>query len=329
VERRPESSPPDPIRTVPSRPEPGGVIRIRELTKRYGADSAVDSLSFTVKEGAVTGFLGPNGAGKSTTLRILLGLASPTSGVALINGKRYAALAHPMREVGALLDATAVHPDRTALNHLRCLARSNKIPLSNAGSGLERVGLSAVGRKRVGAFSLGMKQRLGIAAALLGDPAVVIFDEPVNGLDPDGVLWLRNLLRQLAAEGRTVLLSSHLMSELELTADELVIIKRGRLIDHSTTVALAKRFGTGVQIHSPQAPELTRLLTEHGGEVTIETGGALRIIGLDAEQIGDLASEHRIRIHQAVTKRASLEDAYLALTGDDAEHGAVTAGGIQ
>lgn len=218
------------------------MIRIRELTKRYGAHAAVDSLSFTVREGAVTGFLGPNGAGKSTTLRILLGLASPTSGVALIDGKRYAELDHPLRAVGALLDATAVHPDRTALNHLRCLARSNKIPLECAESGLDRVGLSAAGRKHVGEFSLGMKQRLGIAAALLGDPAVLILDEPVNGLDPDGVLWLRDLLRQLASEGRTVLLSSHLLSEMELTADELVIIGRGRLIEQSSITVLTHRF---------------------------------------------------------------------------------------
>jgi ABC-2 type transport system ATP-binding protein len=218
------------------------VIRIHELTKSYGATKAVDSLSFTAREGAVTGFLGPNGAGKSTTLRILLGLASATSGVALVDGKRYAELDNPLRAVGVLLDATAVHPDRTALNHLRCLARSNKIPLQQAESGLDRVGLSAVARKRVGEFSLGMKQRLGIAAALLGDPAVLILDEPVNGLDPDGVLWLRDLLRQFASEGRTVLLSSHLLGEMELTADDLVIIGRGRLIEQSSTAALTQRF---------------------------------------------------------------------------------------
>lgn len=305
------------------------MISIRELTKRYGPQTAVDRLSFTVREGTVTGFLGPNGAGKSTTLRILLGLASPTSGTALVNGKRYAELSHPMQEVGALLDATAVHPDRTAINHLRSLARSNGIAPARANASLDDVGLTSVGRKRVGTFSLGMKQRLGIAAALLGDPAVLVFDEPVNGLDPDGVLWLRNLLRRLAAEGRTVLLSSHLMSEMELTADELIIIGRGHLIEHSSTATLANRFGIGVEIHSPQARELANLLTERGGTVTNDIDDTLLVTGLDAEQIGDLAAEHGIRIHQAVTRKASLEEAYLALTEDDAVHGShdLTPGG--
>lgn len=219
-----------------------GVIEVRELTKRYGRETAVDGLSFQVRPGRVTGFLGPNGSGKSTTLRVLLGLDAPTSGAALIGGRRYAALRHPLREVGALLDATAVHGGRTAFDHLRWLARSNRIGVRRVTQVLELAGLAGAARRRIGAFSLGMKQRLGIAGALLGDPGVLLLDEPVNGLDAEGVRWIRELLRALAAEGRTVLLSSHLMSELERTAEDLVIVGRGRLIAETSVTELAGRF---------------------------------------------------------------------------------------
>ena len=218
------------------------MIEVRELTKRYGRSVAVDGLSFQVRPGTVTGFLGPNGAGKSTTMRVILGLDAPTSGTALVNGRRYRSLRHPMREVGALLDANAVHAGRTAFDHLRWMARSNRIPVSRVTAVLEQVGLAGVARKRVGGFSLGMRQRLGIAAALLGDPGVLLFDEPVNGLDPDGVRWIRELMRALAAEGRTVLISSHLMSEMALTADHIVVVGRGRLIAEAPVKELQARY---------------------------------------------------------------------------------------
>ncbi|UBU15602.1 ATP-binding cassette domain-containing protein [Nonomuraea gerenzanensis] len=218
------------------------MIELHHLTKRYGATLAVDGLTFKVEPGHVTGFLGPNGAGKSTTMRLVLGLDSPTSGQALVNGRRYATLRRPMHEVGALLDASAVHGGRSAYNHLLCLARTNDIGPARVTEVLEQVGLAGVARKRVGGFSLGMKQRLGIAAALLGDPGILMFDEPVNGLDPDGVRWIRDLMRSLAAEGRTVLLSSHLMSEMALTAERIVIVGRGKLIAESTVAELTARY---------------------------------------------------------------------------------------
>ncbi|TMR14300.1 ATP-binding cassette domain-containing protein [Nonomuraea turkmeniaca] len=218
------------------------MIELHQLTKHYGGTLAVDDLSFKVEPGHVTGFLGPNGAGKSTTMRLILGLDAPTSGQALVNGRRYATLSRPMHEVGALLDAGAVHGGRSAYNHLLCLARTNDISATRVAEALEQVGLSGVARKRVGGFSLGMKQRLGIAAALLGDPGVLMFDEPVNGLDPDGVRWIRDLMRSLAAEGRTILLSSHLMSEMALTAERIVIIGRGKLIAESTVAELTARY---------------------------------------------------------------------------------------
>jgi ABC-2 type transport system ATP-binding protein len=243
-----------------------GVIEINQLTKRYRTTVAVDRLSFTVKPGVVTGFLGPNGAGKTTTMRLLLGLAEPTSGQALVGGRAYASIRHPLREVGALLDANAVHPGRSAVNQLRWLARTNDIGPARVVSTLERVGLAGVARKRVGGFSLGMRQRLGIAAALLGDPGVLILDEPVNGLDPQGVRWIRELVRSLAAEGRTVLLSSHLMSEMELTADRLVIIGRGRLIADTTVGELIT--GAGAASLEDAYLELTEGAVEHraGGD---------------------------------------------------------------
>jgi ABC-2 type transport system ATP-binding protein len=223
-------------------PQPNGMIELQRLTKRYGRTLAVDDLSFTVQPGHVTGFLGPNGAGKSTTMRLVLGLDAPSSGSALVNGKRYTSSSRPMHEVGALLDAGAMHGGRSAYNHLLCLARTNGIGPGRVSEMLERVGLAGVARKHVGGFSLGMKQRLGIAAALLGDPGVLMFDEPVNGLDPDGVRWIRDLMRSLAAEGRTILLSSHLMSEMALTADHIVIVGRGKLIAEATVQELTTRY---------------------------------------------------------------------------------------
>ncbi|MFD0687435.1 ABC transporter ATP-binding protein [Actinomadura fibrosa] len=299
------------------------MIEIRELTKRYGGTVAVDGLSFEVRPGAVTGFLGPNGAGKSTTMRVLLGLDAATSGEALVNGRRYVELRRPMREVGALLDAGAVHGGRTAFDHLRWLARSNGIGTRRVAEVLERVGLAGVARKRAGGFSLGMRQRLGIAAALLGDPGVLLFDEPVNGLDPDGVRWIRGLMRGFAAEGRTVLVSSHLMSEMELTADRLVVIGRGRLIADTSVRELADRFGRGVVVRSPRPAELTGVLAAAGGSVEAAADGALTVTGLDVADIGEHAAARGIPLYEVRPRGASLEEAYMRLTGDGAEFGAV------
>ena len=298
-----------------------GVIEIQDLTKRYGRTVALDALSCAVRPGRVTGFLGPNGAGKSTTMRVLLGLDAPDAGVALVNGVRYASLRRPMCEVGALLDATAVQGARSALNHLRWLARTNRIGARRTIAVLEQVGLAGVARKRIHTFSLGMKQRLGIAAALLGDPPVVIFDEPVNGLDPDGVRWIRELMRSLAAEGRTVLLSSHLMTEMALTADRLIIIGRGRLIADTSVRELADRFPQGVLVRSPRVAELSGALRSAGAAVA-EESGALSVRGLDVAAIGDLAAARGIPLHEVTPRSASLEDAYLQLTADTVEYGA-------
>jgi len=298
-----------------------GVIEIQDLTKRYGRTVALDALSCAVRPGRVTGFLGPNGAGKSTTMRVLLGLDAPDAGVALVNGVRYASLRRPMCEVGALLDATAVQGARSALNHLRWLARTNRIGARRTIAVLEQVGLAGVARKRIHTFSLGMKQRLGIAAALLGDPPVVIFDEPVNGLDPDGVRWIRDLMRSLAAEGRTVLLSSHLMTEMALTADRLIIIGRGRLIADTSVRELADRFPQGVLVRSPRVAELSGALRSAGAAVA-EESGALSVRGLDVAAIGDLAAARGIPLHEVTPRSASLEDAYLQLTADTVEYGA-------
>jgi len=298
------------------------MIEVIELTKRYGRTVAVDGLSFQVKPGLVTGFLGPNGAGKSTTMRAILALDTPDSGRALVNGGPYAEIKHPMRVVGALLDASSVHPGRSALNHLRALARTNRIGTSTVVSVIERVGLAGVARKNVGGFSLGMKQRLGIAAALLGDPAVLLFDEPVNGLDPEGVRWIRELMRGLAAEGRTVLVSSHLMSEMELTADRLVIIGRGKLIEDTTVRELSDRFQRGVLVRSPRAEDLVTVLSAAGATVTPEAGG-LSVQGLDVPTIGDLAAAKGIALHEVTPRGASLEEAYMRLTADSVEYKAV------
>jgi ABC-2 type transport system ATP-binding protein len=300
------------------------MIEVRELTKRYGATAAVDGLSFTVRPGAVTGFLGPNGAGKSTTMRVLLGLDAATAGTALVNGCRYTSLRRPMREVGALLDAGAVHGGRRAFDHLGWLARGNGIGRGRVPEVLEQVGLAGVARKRVGGFSLGMRQRLGIAAALLGDPGVLMFDEPVNGLDPDGVRWIRELMRSLAAEGRTVLVSSHLMSEMERTADRLVVIGRGRLIADTSVRELAERFRRGVLVRTPRPADLAAVLGAAGGEVEPVSGGALSVTGLDVAAIGDGAAARGIPLYEVTPRSASLEEAYMELTAGSTEFGART-----
>ncbi|MEW2357067.1 ATP-binding cassette domain-containing protein [Spirillospora sp. NPDC029432] len=296
------------------------MIEVRELTKRYGGSPAVDGLSFQVRPGTVTGFLGPNGAGKSTTMRVLLGLAAPTSGEALVNGRRYQEIRRPMHEVGALLDAGAAHGGRSAFDHLRWMARSNRIPVSRVTAVLEQVGLAGVARKRVGGFSLGMRQRLGIAAALLGDPGVLMFDEPVNGLDPDGVRWIRELMRALAGEGRTVLVSSHLMSEMALTADRLVVIGRGRLIADTSVQELSDRFRRGVLVRSPRAPELSAALAAAGAAVEREGAGDLSVRGLDPAGIGELAAANGIPLYEVTPRSASLEEAYMELTAGSAQY---------
>ncbi|WP_298805129.1 ABC transporter ATP-binding protein [uncultured Pseudokineococcus sp.] len=298
------------------------MIEARGLTKRYGAKTAVDDLSFTVRPGSVTGFLGPNGAGKSTTMRLLLGLDRPTSGEALVGGKRYHEHRAPLREVGALLEARAVHPGRSARAHLLALARTEGIPARRVDEVIELVGLTGVARKRVGGFSLGMGQRLGIATALLGDPAVVMLDEPVNGLDPDGVLWIRTLLKGLAAEGRAVLVSSHLMSEMAQTADHLVVVGRGRLLaDTSVTELTARTQDAAVTVRSPQAARLAVLLRGVGAR-SATTGDAdrLEVHGATAAQVGEVAGRHGVVLHELHARTSTLEEAYMALTRDSREY---------
>jgi ABC-2 type transport system ATP-binding protein len=296
------------------------MIEVHELTKHYGRTVAVDGLSFTVKPGHVTGFLGPNGAGKSTTMRMIVGLDRPTSGAATVNGRRYAAHTAPLCEAGALLEAKAIHKGRTARDHLLALAQTHGIPAARVDAVLEMVGLASVARRRAGGFSLGMGQRLGIATALIGDPAVVILDEPVNGLDPDGVRWVRSLLHSLAAEGRTVLVSSHLMSEMAVTADHLLVIGRGQLLADTTVDELIDRVAVGsVLVRSPETDRLRDLLRRRGGTVQDEDG-ALRVAGLVAEQIGDTAREGGLAVHELTPRRASLEEAYLDLTRDALEY---------
>jgi ABC-2 type transport system ATP-binding protein len=291
------------------------------LSKRYGPTAAVEDLSFTVPPGAVTGFLGPNGAGKSTTMRMILGLDTPTSGSVTVNGKPYSAYRRPLFEVGALLDATAVHGGRSAYNHLLCLALSNGIGRVRVEKVLEQVGLRGVARRRAGGFSLGMSQRLGIAAALLGDPRVLMFDEPVNGLDPEGVAWIRALLRSLAAEGRTVLLSSHLMSEMAVTADRLVVIGRGRLIAQAT-VADFLRGGSGsfVRVRSPQADAFATLLEAHGAAVVRHGDRTLHVTGATSDTVGGLATANGFTLQELSAHQASLEQRYLELTSDAVEY---------
>jgi ABC-2 type transport system ATP-binding protein len=309
------------------------MIEAQGLTKRYGAKTAVDHLSFTVEAGRVTGFLGPNGAGKSTTMRLILGLDRPQSGTATINGHRYADLPTPLRVVGALLEARAMHTGRSAYNHLLFLAQSQGLPRSRVDQVLALVGLTEVARKRTGGFSLGMSQRVGIAAALLGDPQVLILDEPVNGLDPEGILWIRNLMKQLASEGRTVFVSSHLMNEMAVTADHLIVIGRGKLIAESSTQEFIERSSDKyVLVRSPDAARLADLINAAGGkaEPQVEADGngngagraaALRVTNLDAPRIGEIAAADRIVLHELTPRLASLEEAYMELTADHLEYG--------
>jgi len=297
------------------------MIELAGLTKRYGRITAVDGLTLTVRPGHVTGFLGPNGAGKTTTMRLILGLDEPTSGTALVGGRRYREIVRPLRSVGSLLDSTAVHGGRTAYDHLLSLAASNGISRARVTQVLELTGLSAVARHRVGGFSLGMKQRLGIAAALLGEPPVLMFDEPVNGLDTDGVRWIRLLLRQLAADGRTVLVSSHLMSEMALTADHLIIIGRGRLLaDTPTETFITASTRADVLVRSPRAGDLAALLTANGATISVEDDGGLAVTGLDAPAIADLAAQHGIPVHALVPRQPSLEQAYLDLSAASTDY---------
>ncbi|MBK1789242.1 ATP-binding cassette domain-containing protein [Prauserella cavernicola] len=308
------------------------MITLRALTKRYGDKTVVDDLTFDVEPGTVTGFLGPNGAGKSTTMRMVLGLDHPTSGQALVGGRTYASLRHPLREVGALLDAKALHPGRTAEKNLLAMAHSNDVDPARVGEVLERVGLAEAARRRTGTFSLGMSQRLGIAGALLGDPGVLMFDEPVNGLDPDGVLWIRQLLRSLAAEGRTVLVSSHLMSELQLSADRLVVIGKGRLLADAALDEFIAGHGTStVHVRLPAAGDrrvLADRLGERGAEVELPADGELVVHGMSAERVGDAAHALGLRLHGLTTRSASLEQAYLELTAGTVEYGAAESVGV-
>lgn len=297
------------------------MIKLSGVTKRYGDTLAVDKLTFEVEPGLVTGFLGPNGSGKSTTMRMIVGLDAPDSGTASINGKAYKDLGYPLREVGALLEAKAIHPGRSAFNHLLFLAQSNDIPRARVHEVLEMVGLSEVANKRAGKFSLGMGQRLGIAAALLGDPPVLLFDEPINGLDPEGVLWVRNLLKSLASEGRTVFVSSHLMSEMALTADRLVVIGRGHLISSgSVTEVIDKSSGKFVRVRSPKTINLQEILKANGAQISNESDGTLSVSGLSAEAIGDIAGHEGIYLHELSPQTASLEEAFMELTRDSVDY---------
>jgi ABC-2 type transport system ATP-binding protein len=296
------------------------MIEAHGLTKRYGDKVAVDDLSFTVRPGVVTGFLGPNGAGKSTTMRLILGLDAPTSGSVTVDGKPYRRLAAPLHEVGALLDARSVHPARSAHNHLLAIARTCGIPRSRVDEVIEAVGLREVARKRAGGFSLGMGQRLGIAAALLGDPHTVILDEPVNGLDTEGIRWIRSLLRGLAAEGRTVFVSSHLMSEMALTAQHLIVIGRGRLIaDTGMEEFIAGAARASVRVRSTNPDELAGLLRPRAAAVSRDGDGALSVSGMSTDEVGRLAGAAGITLLELTALQASLEEAFIDMTSDAVE----------
>lgn len=303
----------------------GTMIELTGLTKQYGSHRAVDDLTCTVAPGVVTGFLGPNGAGKTTTMRLILGLDHPSAGTATIDGKRYRDLRDPLRTVGALLDARQVHPNRTARNHLRWIAATNRIAAARVDEVLEMVGLTSVAERSAGTLSLGMSQRLGIAGALLGDPPVLLFDEPVNGLDPEGIHWVRTLMRTLAAEGRTVFVSSHLLAEMANTADRLVVIGQGKLITATTVAEFVSGSSTGVvRVRSPQLDRLTEVLTDAGLETSADPDGAgLTVSGVAIEVIGDLAARNAITLHELSTRQASLEEAYLKLTDDAVDYRAV------
>ncbi|AGS71869.1 ABC transporter ATP-binding protein [Streptomyces collinus] len=303
------------------------MIELEGLTKRYGGKVAVDRLTFAVRPGVVTGFLGPNGAGKSTTMRMILGLDRPTAGDVRIDGRHYAELTDPLTYIGALLDAKAVHGGRSAYNHLLCLAQSNGIPSRRVAEVLDTVGLTAVARKKAKGFSYGMGQRLGIAAALLGDPRILMFDEPVNGLDPEGIHWIRNLMKSLAAQGRTVFVSSHLMSEMALTADHLVVIGQGRLLaDTSMADFIRQHSRSYVRIRSPQRERLLDVLRADGITVVETGGGALEVEGGKAERIGELAARSGVVLHELSPRQASLEEAFMRLTAESVEYHARAAG---
>ena len=305
------------------------MIEVAGLSKTFGQTKAVEALSFVVRPGTVTGFLGPNGAGKSTTMRMILGLDNPTSGQALINGKRYGSLSRPLTKVGALLDANWVHPNRTARAHLRWMAASNNLPRKRVDEVLNTVGLTAVAGKAVGKFSLGMKQRLGLAGAILGDPEVLLFDEPVNGLDPEGILWIRQFMQSLAASGRTVFVSSHLLSEMAVTAQHLIVIGRGRLIaDADTADFISQSTESTVRVRSPQLGALADVLGRQGIQST-PADGSLIIRNAPIERVGDLAGAAGITLHELAGVQGSLEEAFLQLTGDSVEYGGQRfAGGV-
>ncbi|MER7779700.1 ATP-binding cassette domain-containing protein [Streptomyces sp. NPDC096191] len=308
------------------------MIEAKNLTKRYGDKTAVNDLSFTVEPGRVTGFLGPNGAGKSTTMRLLLGLDRPDAGEATVNGVPYRDLARPLRVVGALLEARAVHTGRSAYDHLLCLAQTQGIGRRRVGEVIEQVGLASVARKRAGGFSLGMGQRLGIAAALLGDPAALVLDEPVNGLDPEGILWIRNLMKSLAAEGRAVLVSSHLMNEMAVTAEHIVVIGRGQLVaDCSTEEFIERSTEQSVLVRTPDGAQLAELLKGQGATVAATGEGDLDVTGMEAARIAELAAAEGLVLHELSTRRGSLEDAFMELTKDAVEYdaGVPTAGGVK
>lgn len=300
------------------------MIEVVGLTKHYGSTVAVNDLSFTVKPGRVTGFLGPNGAGKSTTMRMMLGLDRPTAGKVLIDGQRYQDLKQPLRTVGALVDAKWVHPNRTAYSHLRWLARSNDIPRQRVDEVLEMVGLQSVAKRRAGGFSLGMSQRLGIASALLGDPQILLFDEPVNGLDPEGIHWIRRFMQRLAAEGRTVLVSSHLLSEMSLTAEELVVVGKGQLIAQCSTEEFVEgASAASVRARSPQADQLRSLAAQRGLDVRAadpKYPDTVVVDGADTDSVGEIAAEARLVLHELTSDRGSLEEAFMQLTGDSVEY---------
>ena len=297
------------------------MITTRNLTKRYRTTLAVDDLSFDILPGRVTGFLGPNGAGKSTTMRIILGLDAPDAGQATVLGVPYQSLPNPLRRVGAHLDARSFHGSRSAFNHLLALAYSNRIPRRRVDEVIELTGLGPVAHKRAGGFSLGMGQRLGIAAALLGDPEVLLFDEPVNGLDPDGIVWIRTLLRSLAQQGRTLFVSSHLMSEMALTADHLIVVGRGHLIaDTSVATFVGQSTRTHVRVRSPQSIDLAQHLADRGASVDLERDQTIRVVGLDCAQVGDIAAQAGITIHELGLHEPSLEAAYMELTKDSLDY---------
>jgi ABC-2 type transport system ATP-binding protein len=302
------------------------MIEVHEATKRYGEKVAVDGLTFTVRPGTITGFLGPNGAGKSTTMRMIVGLDAPTSGTATVNGRSYLDFQAPLREVGAMLEARAIHTGRSGYNHLRALALTHGIPMSRVTEVIKLVGLEDVADKRVGSFSLGMGQRLGIAAALLGDPQTVILDEPVNGLDPEGIRWVRNLLKSLAREGRTVFLSSHMMSEMALTAEHLVVVGRGRLIADMSVDDFVRQasIGAAVMVRTPDATRLRAELVDAGATVGSDERGVLEVVGSTSEQIGTLAHAAGIMLYELTPQQVSLEDAFMRITKDAVEYHAAT-----